>query len=504
MKITFARPGLPETGTVVVGVLPDRKLTASARLLDRKMKGGLVRAIKASRFKGNKDQSLSVLAPASTRLDRVYAVGLGKPADIDALAVQKTGGGIYAGLATRGRGTASVMVDAIEGCKLSAAEIAAELALGARLRSYRFDKYRTKEKKEEKPSLKGLQFRCREPARAHAAFALKDRVADGVFFTRDLVSEPSNVLYPETLAAQARTLQRLGVKVEVLGESRLRRLGMGALLGVGQGSEREPKVVVMQWRGAPGKDAKGKEAAPIAFIGKGVTFDTGGISLKPSGGMEDMKWDMGGAGVVIGLIKALAGRQAKVNAVGVVGLVENMPSGTAQRPGDIVTSMSGQTIEVLNTDAEGRLVLADTLWYCKDRFKPKLMIDLATLTGAIVVCLGSEKAGLFSNNDTLAKRIHEAGEKVGEAVWRMPLGDEYDKLIKSPVADMKNISGGRGAGSITAAQFLQRFVAKTPWAHLDIAGVTWSKKDTAVVPKGGTAFGVRLLERLVADHYEAK
>jgi len=274
---------------------------------------------------------------------------------------------------------------------------------------------------------------------------------------------------------------------------------MGALLGVGQGSARPPRLVVMRWNG--GGRTKGRAVAPIAFVGKGVTFDSGGISIKPSAGMEDMKWDMGGAGVVIGLMKALAGRKAKVDAVGVVGLAENMPSATAQRPGDIVTSMSGQTIEVLNTDAEGRLVLADALWYCQDRFKPKAMIDLATLTGAIIVSLGSIHAGLFSNNDRLADRLTAAGAAVDEKLWRMPLDDAYDKMLTSRAADVKNI-GNREAGSITAAQFLQRFVNKVPWAHLDIAGVTWSKKDAPTVPQGGTAFGVRLLDRLVRDHYE--
>jgi leucyl aminopeptidase len=270
---------------------------------------------------------------------------------------------------------------------------------------------------------------------------------------------------------------------------------MGALLGVAQGSANEPRLVVMQWNGAA------KSAKPVAFIGKGVTFDTGGISIKPAQGMEDMKWDMGGAGVVLGLMKALAKRKAKVNAVGVCGMVENMPSATAQRPGDIVTSMSGQTIEVLNTDAEGRLVLADALWYTQDRFKPQIMVDLATLTGAIIISLGAEHAGLFSNNDTLAERLMKSGTAVGESLWRMPLGEAYDKQLDTDAADMKNI-GGREGGSITAAQFLQRFVNKVPWAHLDIAGVTWSKKDMPTVPKGGTAFGVRLLDDFVSAHYE--
>ncbi|HJN24943.1 MAG TPA: leucyl aminopeptidase, partial [Rhodospirillales bacterium] len=335
--------------------------------------------------------------------------------------------------------------------------------------------------------------------KARSTFAPMDKVADGVFMTRDLVSEPANVIYPETLAKQAQSLSKLGVKVEVLGEAQMRKLGMGALLGVGQGSDREPRLVVMRWNG---KKGKARNDAPVAFVGKGVTFDTGGISIKPSGGMEDMKWDMGGSGVVIGLMRALAGRKANANVVGVVGLVENMPSGTAQRPGDIVTSMSGQTIEVLNTDAEGRLVLADALWYTKERFKPKFMVDLATLTGAIIICLGDQKAGLFSNDDKLSQQLSDAGEAVDESVWRMPMGDNYDKMLNCDAADMKNISGGRGAGSITAAQFLKRFVDKTPWAHLDIAGVTWSNKASPVAPKGGTAFGVRLLDRLVADNYE--
>ena len=309
------------------------------------------------------------------------------------------------------------------------------------------------------------------------------------------MSEPPNVLYPESLANRCKELSKLGVKVQILGEAQMKRLGMGALLGVGQGSIRESKMVIMQWDGGAAKDQ------PVAFVGKGVTFDTGGISLKPGAGMEDMKWDMGGSGVVIGLMKALAGRKAKANVVGVVGLVENMPDGNAQRPGDIVTTMSGQTIEILNTDAEGRLVLADALHYTIDRFAPKFVVNLATLTGAIIISLGSEYAGMFSNNDQLCDRLSSAGEQVSEKVWRMPMGDAYDKMINSQVADMQNI-GGRSGGSITAAQLLQRFVGKTAWAHLDIAGVTWSKKDAPTVPKGGTAFGVRLLDRLVSNHYE--
>jgi leucyl aminopeptidase len=512
MKLSFAAPGLPETGVVVAFVLEERELSPSARALNDRLRGALVRAIEAGRFKGKKDQVLSLPAPAEGGHDRVVLVGLGKPAELDALRLQALGGQLYAALAGEGVGAVAVGVDTLDGVTQTPAEMAAEMAFGAKLRAYRFDKYLTKEKEEDKPSLDALVFHCDDPARAKNLFAPLDAVAAGVLFTRDLVSEPANVIYPESLAEQARSLTELGVEVEVLGEREMRKLGMNALLGVGQGSERESQLVVMQWWGAgkPEIEEKGKKGkrpklvkaeapAPLAFIGKGVTFDTGGISIKPSAGMEDMKWDMAGSAAVIGLLKALAGRRAKVNAVGVVGLVENMPSGTAQRPGDIVTSMSGQTIEVLNTDAEGRLVLADALWYTKERFKPRLMIDLATLTGAIIIALGHEKAGLFANDDDLAGKLAAAGKAVGEPLWRMPLGEEYDKLIKSDAADMKNI-GNRGAGSITAAQFLQRFVDGTPWAHLDIAGVAWGKKDTGTVPKGGTGFGVRLLDRFVADY----
>ncbi|HEX7969703.1 MAG TPA: leucyl aminopeptidase [Stellaceae bacterium] len=497
MKIAFAEPAPVKSGTVVVGVMEDRALTPTGAALDEESGGALKRAMNASRFTGRRDEVLGVLAPAKLDVGRVLLIGLGKAGALDAAAMQSIGGQIVAQLNSAGEKTAAVALDELDGMKVKPAEAAASLAYGARLRSYRFDKYRTKEKPEQKPSLEKLTFMTGDVAGAKRAFAPLDKVADGVFLTRDLVSEPANIIYPETLAEAARALEKLEVDVEVLDEKQMKKLGMGALLGVGQGSAHPPRLVVMQWKGA-----KSKTAPPVAFIGKGVTFDTGGISIKPADGMWDMKWDMAGAGVVIGLMKALAGRKAKVNAVGVVGLVENMPSGNAQRPGDIVHSMSGQTIEVLNTDAEGRLVLADAMWYAQDRFKPKFMIDLATLTGAIIIALGHENAGLFTNNDELAERLAAAGRAVGEQVWRLPLGDAYDKLMDSDAADIKNISGGREAGSITAAQFLQRFVNGVPWAHLDIAGTAWSKKDAPTVPKGATAFGLRLLERLVADHYE--
>jgi leucyl aminopeptidase len=499
MKISFSKPEVPEGAAVVVGVYDDRKLTPAAAQLDKQTKGAIGRALAASRFKGRPDDLLSVLAPAGVDASRIVLVGLGKPGSLDALGVQAIGGRLVANLANSGETAVAVAVDDGADQKLATAEQAAHLAYGARLRAYRFDKYRTTEKPDAKPSLKKLTIMCSDPAAAKKAYDPLQRVGDGVFFTRDLVSEPSNVIFPESLAQEAQKLSELGVKVEILGEKKMRELGMGALLGVGQGSERESQLVVMQWEGAP--EAKNK--APVAFVGKGVTFDTGGISIKPAAGMEEMKWDMAGAGAVFGVMHALAARKAKANVVGIAGLVENMPSGTAQRPGDVVKSMSGQTIEVINTDAEGRLVLADALWYCRDRFKPQAMIDLATLTGAIMVSLGREHAGLFSNNDALAERLLAAGKAVNEPLWRMPMGDAYDKLINSDIADMKNI-GNRYGGSITAAQFLHRFVKDTPWAHLDIAGMAWTEKDAAVVPKGASGYGVRLLDRFVADNYEEK
>jgi len=501
MKFTFANPTQPSRGVAVIFALEGNKLTPSAKALDTATGRAITRALKVSRFEGKKGQQLTLLAPgaagAAAKLDRVVVVGLGKAKDVDARRMQDAGGAAYTALATVAQ-RADVLVDQVSKRGLGAGDAAAEFAYGMRLRSYRFDKYRTREKPEQKPKLRTARICGEGAARARRLFGVHGRIADGVFLTRDLVSEPANVLYPVEFAKRARAeLRKLGVKVTVMGEAQLQKLGMGALLGVGQGSVRQSQVVVMEWNGAPRKNTR-----PIAFIGKGVCFDTGGISIKPAGGMEDMKWDMGGAGVVTGLMKALAGRKAKVNVIGAIGLVENMPDGNAQRPGDIVTSMSGQTIEVLNTDAEGRLVLADVLHYVNERFKPKFMVDLATLTGAIIISLGSEHAGLFSNDDELSAQLSDAGEAVGEKVWRLPLGPAYDKMIDCDAADMKNI-GGRGAGSITAAQFLKRFVGDTPWAHLDIAGVTWSKKDAPVVPKGGTAFGVRLLDRLVAEHYEA-
>ena len=374
---------------------------------------------------------------------------------------------------------------------------AAEFALGMRLAAYRFDRYQTQKKDEEAaPKSVSITILVDNPSAARKEMKARDAIFHGVELARDLVNEPPNVLTPTEFADRAAALEKLGVEIEILDEKAMKKLGMRALLGVGQGSAEESRVVIMKWLGA-----KDEKADPIAFIGKGVVFDTGGISIKPAAGMEDMKGDMGGAAAVVGLMAALAGRKAKVNAIGAIGLVENMPDGKAQRPGDIVTSMSGQTIEIINTDAEGRLVLCDVLWHVKHKFNPKFMVNLATLTGAIMVALGQEHAGLFSNNDDLAQKLLQSGLATGEKLWRMPLGPEYDKIIDSKFADVKN-SGGRYGGAITAAQFLQRFVDGCPWAHLDIAGTAMGSPQTDINKSWGSGFGVRLLDRLVADHYE--
>jgi leucyl aminopeptidase len=488
------------TDTWVVMVGGADALSPAAQALDKASGGIITKSFKAGRFKGKLGQVMSLIAPHGLPVSRLVLLGAGKDKDkgpFGTLCGQKAGGSLVAHLNGEGVTKARLIVEAVGPAKLSAAGIAANIAYGAVLRSYRFDKYFTKKTADDKPSLTSLELSVKGAAAAQKEYAPLSKIVDGVFFTRDLVSEPANIIYPESLANKCKELTKLGVKVEVLGVKEMTKLGMGSLLGVGQGSARESKLVVMQWNGG------GKEA-PLSFVGKGVTFDTGGISIKPAGGMEEMKWDMGGAGTVIGLMKTLAGRKAKVNVVGVAGLVENMPDGNAQRPGDVVTSMSGQTIEVLNTDAEGRLVLADALWYTQTRFKPRFVIDLATLTGAIIIALGTSRAGLFSNNDELCEQLSATGKMTGEEVWRLPLADVYDRQINSQIADMQNIGADREAGSITAAQFLQRFIKdkETPWAHLDIAGVAWTKKDLDTVPKGASAFGVRLLNKLVEDYYE--
>ncbi len=493
VTLSFARPGAGAKGILIV--LTDETLTfgpATQKLL-KPLDATLTRAFDGERFKGKAFSVVDIVAPPRLDATRLVVISVGKTAELKPTDFLRLGG-VAAGRIPAGAREATILLDLPGGAVVDAAA-AAEVALGLSLRSYTFDRYKTKKADDAERSALAVTVQVADEAAARAAWKTREGLADAVIFARDLVNEPPNVLDPPEFASRAEAfLAPAGVAVQVMDDAMLAQAGMRALLGVGQGSVKESRVVVMQWRG-------GGDADPIAFIGKGVTFDTGGISIKPAAGMEDMKGDMGGAACVTGLMYALASRKAKVNAVGLIGLVENMPDGAAQRPGDIVTSLSGQTIEIINTDAEGRLVLADVLWYAKERFKPRAIIDLATLTGAILVALGQDYAGLFSNNDALSEQLLKAGMETGERVWRLPLGPEYDKLIDSKFADMKN-TGGRYAGSITAAQFLQRFVDKTPWAHLDVAGTAMASPANDINKSWGSGWGIRLLDQLVKDHYE--
>ena len=467
--------------------------------IDDKVAALVARAAGVAKFKGKLLATMDILMPSDLPTDRLLVVGLHSDKALAAEDWRKLGGTIAA--KTKGAETVMVRAVAADGSPLDAATTAV-IASGAVLRAYDFDHYKSKKPKKaeeaEEPKAAGrIAFAVADPDTARAAFAIEEAVAAGTLLARDLVNEPANILGPVEYADRIEALKEYGIEIEILTETEMRALKMDALLGVSQGSPRPPRMVVMQWKG--GKDGE----APIAFVGKGVVFDTGGISIKPAGGMDEMKGDMGGSAAVVGLMRALAGRKAKVNAIGIVGLVENAIDGNAQRPGDIVTAMSGTTIEVLNTDAEGRLVLADALWYCQDRFKPQFMVNLATLTGAIIVALGNHYAGLFSNNDELAERLFAAGTTSGEKVWRLPLGPEYDKLIEGKFADIKNIGSGRAAGSITAAQFLQRFVNDVPWAHLDVAGTAMGSPSNEYNQSWASGFGVRLLNQLVVDHYQS-
>jgi leucyl aminopeptidase len=495
VKIGFVPLSTAPKGSLVVFCDDGLKLGPATR----KALGGaadtIKRAAAANQFKGKSGAILDILAPDGIKIQRLIVVGTGKSTDLKGADFLKFGG-VTAGRLNAASTVVTVLAELPEGAMKP--EQAAAFASGLRLRAYKFDRYKTKKKDGEDAAVRSeVSLAVEDVNAARKAFAPEDNVVDGVIIARELVNEPPNVLYPEEFARRAGQLKKLGVEVEVLDVKAMTKLGMGALLGVAQGSARPGRMVVMRWSGGKRGDQ------PVAFIGKGVCFDTGGISIKGAASMEDMKGDMGGAACVVGLMHALAARKAKANVVGAIGLVENMPDGNAQRPGDIVTSMSGQTIEIINTDAEGRLVLADVLWYVAKKFKPKFMVDLATLTGAIMVALGTDHAGMFSNNDELAERLIKVGQETGEKVWRMPLGPEYDKLIDSQFADMKN-TGGRHGGSITAAQFLQRFVDGTPWAHLDIAGTAMGAPKTDINHSWGSGYGVRLLERLVAEYYETR
>ncbi len=499
-EIAFAPLGDgPEPMCVVLADV-DVALGARAKELDSRSGGAIVKAAEAAQFKGKKKSTAELLAPPRIGVSRLLVLGTGKATDLKESDWVTLGGAAAGAISARKVKIASLIADVASTSSAKAETITALLAFGAALRLYKFSKYQTKKGNEEENAapdgLKKLVVHCANPDKARAAFARYEAVANGVVIARDLVNEPANVLGPIEFAERARELEKLGMEVEILDADQITDLKMGALLAVAQGSVRPARVAIMQWHGA-----KSKRAKPLAFIGKGVVFDTGGISIKPSSGMEDMKGDMGGAACVVGLMHALAERKANVNAVGIIGLVENMPSGSATRPGDIVTSYSGQTVEVLNTDAEGRLVLGDLISYVQDRFKPRLIVDLATLTGAIMVALGKEYAGLFVNDDKLANELLDASSTTGEKMWRMPLDKAYDKMIESKNADIKNL-GGRWAGACTAAAFLKSFVKDTPWAHIDLAGTAMDAPKSEINPSWGSGWGVRLLDRFVADKYE--
>lgn len=491
MKIEFvASAGTAEVLAVLVN--EGRAFLSMGSELDAATSGALTRAMSNSRFTGGSNSTLVISAPAGVDAATIVLTGAGDPAKFDDLALEAAAGAAYH--AVKMSGATSLTIDA----HALSADQAARAAFAARLAAYRFLKYRTTLNAAKTPSVETIKVVAADPKAAKKAYESLAAVAAAIEFSRDLVSEPANILYPEEFARRVKALERLGLEVEILGEKELAKLGFRTLLAVGMGSVRDSYVAIMKWNG--GK--KGEQ--PIAFVGKGVCFDTGGISIKPSEGMEEMKWDMGGAAAVSGLMHALAGRKARVNAIGVIGLVENMPDGAAQRPGDVVMSLSGQSVEILNTDAEGRLVLADCLWYTQERFKPKFMLDLATLTGAMIVALGLEYAGVFSNSDELANNFLAAGPKVGENAWRMPIPAAYERHIDTPIADVKNTGNGRAGGSITAALFLQRFTNGTPWAHIDIAPTAWVKDSKSpTVPDGAVGWGVRTLDRMVADSYES-
>jgi leucyl aminopeptidase len=494
-SIAFSKPQQPDTGTVVLFLAESGGFGAEGVALDAATGGRLTAAISAADFKPKALATLDIIAPGVKGIDRVILVGLGNTDALTRYDWMRLGGVVEGRLLEVKAKVATILAGWAGSSAPLAAEIA-DLAIGLQLRGYTFDQYKTKKKDDQAPVETEITIAVEGHAAAKKAFNAKKGLAEGVNLARDLVIEPPNVLTPIAFAERAEKLERLGVEIEILTEKEMKKAGWGALLGVAQGSSNPPRVVIMRWNGA-----KDKLTAPIAFIGKGVTFDTGGISIKPAASMEDMKGDMGGAACVTGLFHALASRKARVNAIGAIGLVENMPDGKAQRPGDIVTSLSGQTIEIINTDAEGRLVLADVVWHVQSTYKPKLMIDLATLTGAIMVALGKHHAGLFSTSDELAERMLKAGEATGEKLWRMPLGPDYDKMIDSQFADMKN-SGGRFGGSITAAQFIKRFTNDVPWAHLDIAGTAFDSPSNEISKAWGSGWGVRLLDQLVADYYE--
>jgi leucyl aminopeptidase len=487
MQIEFAasRP-TGDYALVIPSAGPNRP---AAKSLDDKAK--VEAALKRQRFEGDSGSTADLVADENGKSRRLIVVGTGSDS-LPEQAAEKLGGTAVSKLLTSGESHAVIDLGGLD----YGADSAARVALAAALRSWRYDHYRTKQKDKQKPTLKTVTIVGGGDGAEQRWKSRWEPVVEGVGLTRELVTEPANIIYPESFVERCRGLAKLGIELDVLDAAAMRKLGMGALLGVAQGSVREGRLLVLRWNG--GKQGE----APVAFVGKGVTFDTGGISIKPAQGMESMKWDMGGAGAVVGAMKALALRKAKANIVGICGLVENMPGGNAQRPGDVVTTMSGQTVEVINTDAEGRLVLADAVAYVQRTYKPTTIVDLATLTGAILISLAHEYAGLFTPDDELAKHLMKAADESGDKLWRMPLGEAFDRMLDSDIADMKNV-GPREGGSITAAQFIKRFIEEgVRWAHLDIAGMAWSDKPSSTYAKGATGFGVRLLDQFVADNLE--
>lgn len=484
----------------VVFLPEDKSLSGIYKDLDKKAGGIISDAIKnddALDPKFGKARTLTFTDGGKIR--HISLLGIGKEDEIDQIKLEKLGAKIHHSAGCFKAKSVSIDFN-FKFKKFDDAEAASKVLLGMKLASYRYDHYKTTLKPEDHPRLEAVNVIVSSEDDASERLLETEALVSGIFLASDLIISPPNDLYPETYANKLdEDLSHLGIGVKILCENEMRQLGMGALLGVGQGSAKESKLVVMEYYGAEDKDAQ-----PVAFVGKGVTFDTGGISIKPSAGMGDMKYDMGGSATVSGLMKTLAIRRAKINAIGVIGLVENMPGGNAQRPGDVVKTMSGKTAEVIDTDAEGRLVLADALYYTYDKYKPAFMIDLATLTGAIVISLGASYAGLFSNDDDLSKKLYESGEKSGELVWRMPLHKDYEEMIKSDIADVANLGNiARHAGSATAAEFLKHFIGEgTKWAHLDIAGMAWGKKSKGKNVKGSVGFGIKLLNQLLKDHYE--
>ena len=488
MKVSFVSK-LTEKNEILA-LITDKKSLSEFKELDENLKSKINHVVNNENFDFNKFSSLEIANDENSSFSKIIIISPGQKNLKSGNDLAIIGGKINQISSKSKNKKVSILVAS----EFSDDKSLVEIGFGATLNTYKFDKYKSKKKVTKQ--INEIIIISKNAAKLKNKFKQKNAVAEGIFLARDLVNEPSNILNPEAYAKKIKGLSKFGLKVEILNEAKMKKLGMWSLLGVGRGSQYESQLVIMKWDGN-----KGRKTKPLCFVGKGVCFDSGGISLKPGNKMEEMIGDMGGSAAVVGLMKALALRKAKVNVVGVVGLVENMPDGTAQKPGDIVKSMSGQTIEIQNTDAEGRLVLADALWYAQDKYKPEIMIDLATLTGAIVMSLGNKMAGIFSNNDDLSDKLLNAGRDSGDNVWRLPLSESYDKMINSKFADMKNIGIG-GAGSITAAQFLKRFVNKVPWVHIDIAGTATGMEKSSINTSWATGFGVNLLNTLISKFYE--